>query len=183
MNSVTRAYALHREGGERLRWGEVEILVKASGAATDGAFALFEEIAPVDTPLHVHEREDELFFVLEGEHVFEVGEDEFRVGPGGLVFAPRGVPHAQRRVVPRTGRVLVFTVPAGLEGFFRALADADRAGTLGPEAYAGASEQHGITWLTPADARVPARPLDTGTRQRVPADTQTTIGETTCSSA
>ena len=65
----------------------------------------------LDTPLHVHEREDELFYVLEGEHVIQVGDDEFPVGPGGVVFAPRGVPHAQRRVVPGEGRLLVLTVP------------------------------------------------------------------------
>jgi hypothetical protein len=63
------------------------------------------------------------------------------------VFARRGVPHAQRRVVPRTGRLLVLTSPAGLEGFFRELADADRAGKLGPEAYANASRNYGVTWL------------------------------------
>jgi mannose-6-phosphate isomerase-like protein (cupin superfamily) len=152
VNNGTQPYTLDSTGGERLRWGEVEIVVKASAAATAGAFALFEEREPVDTPLHVHKREHELFVVLEGEHVFQVGEQEFRVGAGGLVFAPRGIPHAQRRVVPRTGRVLVLTVPGGLEGFFRELADADRAGELGPAAYARASERHGITWLTPADA-------------------------------
>jgi len=41
----------------------------------------------------------------------------------------------------------VLTSPAGLEGFFRELADADRAGALGPEAYASASKKHGVTWL------------------------------------
>ena len=139
--------SLEAEDGERVRFGEVEILIKASATTTGGAFALFEENAPVDTPLHVHEREDELFYVLEGNHVFRVGEEEFRVGPGGLVFAPRGVPHSQRRVVPRTGRVLVLTAPAGLEGFFRELAEADREGRLGPDAYARASERYGIAWL------------------------------------
>jgi mannose-6-phosphate isomerase-like protein (cupin superfamily) len=141
------AYELEPEGGERLRFGEVEIVVKAAADTTGGAFAIFEENEPVDTPLHVHEREDEVFYVLEGDHVFQVGDAEFRVGPGGLVFAPRGVPHAQRRVVPRRGRVLVLTAPAGLEGFFRELAEADRAGTLGPEAYGSASSTHGVTWL------------------------------------
>jgi quercetin dioxygenase-like cupin family protein len=89
-----------------------------------------------------------MFYVLEGEHVFQVGDEEFRVGPGGFAFAPRGVPHAQRRVVPRTGRILVITSPAGFEGFFRELADAGRAGTLGPEAYSSASKRYGVTWLT-----------------------------------
>jgi mannose-6-phosphate isomerase-like protein (cupin superfamily) len=141
------AYALEAEGGERLRFGEVEVLIKASAETTAGAFTLLEENEPVDTPLHVHAGEHELFFVLEGEHIFTVGEDDFRVGPGGLVFAPRGVPHAQRRVVPRTGRILVLTAPAGLEGFFRELAAADSAGQLGPEAYARASRHFGVTWL------------------------------------
>ncbi len=147
MNCATSAYALDPTGGEHLRWGEVEVLIKASAAATGGAFSLWEERQPVDTSLHVHERDDELFFVLEGEHVFQVGETEHRVGPGGLVFAPRGVPHSQRRVVPTEGRLLILTAPGGLDGFFRALAEAERAGTLGPEAYAHASERHGITWL------------------------------------
>ena len=125
----------------------MEILVKATSQTTGGAFSIFEENSPVDTPLHVHEHEDELFFVIEGEHVFQVGDEAFEVGPGGLVFAPRGVPHSQRRVVDRTGRVLVMCSPAGLEGFFRELAEAQRNGSLGAEAYAGASSRYGITWL------------------------------------
>jgi mannose-6-phosphate isomerase-like protein (cupin superfamily) len=132
---------------ELLRFGDVEVVVKASADTTGGAFSLFEENDPVDTPLHVHAHEDELFYVLEGEHVFQVGDQEVRMGPGGCVFAPRGVPHSQRRAVPRSGRILALTSPAGLEGFFRELADADRAGALGPEAYARASDRYGITWL------------------------------------
>ena len=135
------------DGGERLRFGDVEILVRAAAGTTGGAFSVFEEIAPVDTPLHVHAYEDELFYVLEGEHVFRVGDEEISAGPGGLVFAPRGVPHAQRRVAPRTGRVLVLCSPAGLEGFFRELAGAARDGTLGSAAYDRASRRYGIGWL------------------------------------
>ena len=83
-----------------------------------------------------------------GEHVFQVGDEEYRVGPGGVVFAPRGIPHAQRRAVPGAGRLLVLTAPGGLDGFFRELAAAHSAGTLGRDAYASASERHGITWLS-----------------------------------
>jgi mannose-6-phosphate isomerase-like protein (cupin superfamily) len=141
-------YALEPDAGERLVLGKVTILVRASAEQTGGSFSLFEEVPPmVDTPLHVHEREDELFYVLEGEHVFQVGEKEFRLGPGGVAFGPRDVPHAQRRVVPAEGRVLVLTTPGGFDGFFRRLAAAHEAGALGPEAYAEASKQYGITWL------------------------------------
>jgi len=142
------AFGLAADGGERLDFGAATILIRASAETTGGAFTLFEEVPPLaDTPLHVHENEDELFYVLEGEHVFRVGDEEFPTGPGGLVFAPRGVPHAQQRVVPGSGRLLVLTAPAGLEGFFRALAAAQQDGTLGPDAYADASARHGITWL------------------------------------
>ena len=107
-----------------------------------------EEVPPLaDTPLHVHTNEDELFYALEGEHVIQVGDEEHRIGPGETAFGPRGVPHAQRRVVPAAGRILIAVTPGGFEGFFRELADADRAGRLGPDAYAAASQRFGITWL------------------------------------
>jgi hypothetical protein len=62
-------------------------------------------------------------------------------------FLPRGVPHGHRRVAPQTGRLLGIVAPSGLEGFFRALAEAHAAGTLRPAAQAAASERYGITWL------------------------------------
>jgi mannose-6-phosphate isomerase-like protein (cupin superfamily) len=145
--AAAAAYRLKADGGERLRFRDVEILIKASADTTGGAFTIFEENEPVDTALHVHENEDELFYVLEGEHVFQVGDEELHAGPGELVFAPRGIPHAQRRVAPRTGRILVLASPAGFEGFFRDLAEADGAGVLGADTYARASKKYGITWL------------------------------------
>ncbi len=61
-------------------------LVKASTKTTAGGFTIIEELDPLDTPLHVHANEDELFDVIEGEHVFRVGEEEFRLarGPSSL---------------------------------------------------------------------------------------------------
>jgi mannose-6-phosphate isomerase-like protein (cupin superfamily) len=142
-------FALDPGAGERLVFGDVTILVRVPAEVSGGSFTLFEEVPPLaDTPLHVHRNEDELFYVLEGEHVFQIGDEEHRVGPGGLVFAPRGVPHAQRRVVPGQGRELVLTTPGGFEGFFRELASAHAAGSLGPDAYAAASVQFGVTWLS-----------------------------------
>ena len=48
---------------------------------------------------------------------------------------------------PGEGRLLVLTTPGGFDGFFRELAAADEAGQLGPDAYAGASERYGLTWV------------------------------------
>jgi mannose-6-phosphate isomerase-like protein (cupin superfamily) len=141
-------YSLRAGDGERLAFAGAEFLVKASAETTGGAFAIIEEIDPLDTPLHVHENEDELFYVIEGEHVFTVGDEELEGGPGAVVFAPRRVPHAHRRVVPRTGRFLTMVSPAGLEGFFRQLSEAESAGGADEEAYLRASESYGITWLS-----------------------------------
>ncbi len=141
-------YALQPGEGERLVFGDIVVVVRASSETTGGAFTVWEEGTPLlDTPLHLHAHEDEIFHVLEGEHVVRCGDDEFHLGPGGFVYLPRGVPHAHRRVVPRVGRLLAMASPAGFEGFFRMLAEADAAGTLGSTAYAAASEQYGITWL------------------------------------
>ena len=141
-------FTVDADGGERLTFGEGTVIVRASAETTGGAFTVLEEVPPLlDTPKHVHANEDEMFYVLEGEHIVECGDQEFRLGPGDLVFLPRGVPHSQRRVVPGEGRFLVLASPPGLEGFFRELAAAESAGTLGPEAYASASERYGITWV------------------------------------
>ena len=137
-------YALGRDDGERLEFGGTVVLLRAAGPEV----TVWEEIAPLaDTPWHVHEREEELFHIVEGEHEFRCGEHEFRVGPGAFVHLPRGIPHAHRRIVEGAGRLLVVTTPGGFEGFFRMLAEAERAGELGPAAYAQASARFGITWL------------------------------------
>ncbi|MGR6964391.1 cupin domain-containing protein [Geodermatophilus sp. URMC 61] len=142
-------FALAGGQGERLTFGDVTLVVRASAESTAGAFTVFEELPPLsDVARHVHQHEDEVYYVLDGEHEFECGGRTFRLGPGGLVFLPRGIPHAHRRVVPRAGHLLSMTTPAGLEGFFRLLARAARAGELDDTAYTQASARHGIRWLS-----------------------------------
>jgi mannose-6-phosphate isomerase-like protein (cupin superfamily) len=133
---------------ERLEFGGITIVIRVSAEDSGGTMTALEEVEPMsDTPLHVHANEDELFYIVEGEHVITLGDDEHRLGPGDAIFAPRGIPHAQRRVEPGVGRELVVLTPGGFEQFFRDLAEAERNGTLGPDAYAAASEKAGITWL------------------------------------
>lgn len=135
-------------GTEILSFGGLTIAVRAPTETTGGAFSVIEELPPLlDTPVHIHTNEDEYFHIIEGEHVVRVGDDEHRLGPGEGIFAPRGIPHAQRRVDPGVGRLLLVFAPGGFEGFFRCLAAADRAGELGDAAYATASADFGIDWV------------------------------------
>ena len=145
--SPVAPFAVQHGEGERLSFGGTTIVVRAAADTTGGSFTLLEEESPLlDTSSHVHSREDETYYVVEGDHVFVCGRQEFEVGPGGVVFLPSGIPHAHRRLVPGVGRLLCLLTPAGLEGFFRILADATRSGEPMEEAYAGASREYGITW-------------------------------------
>jgi mannose-6-phosphate isomerase-like protein (cupin superfamily) len=134
--------------GEILTFGGLTVAIRASAETTGGAFSIVEELPPLfDTPAHVHANEDEFFHIVEGEHIVTVGDEECRLGPGEGIFAPRGLPHAQRRVDPGVGRLLLVYAPGGFEGFFRHLAAADEAGNLGDAAYAAASSEFGVSWL------------------------------------
>jgi hypothetical protein len=73
-------------------------------------------------------------------------ERSLEVAPGGLAFASRN-PHAARRVTERTGRILIMASPAGFESFFIELAEGEREGTIGADAYARVSAKYAITWL------------------------------------
>ncbi|MBA3434646.1 MAG: cupin domain-containing protein [Actinobacteria bacterium] len=97
MSDRTNVHVLDSDAGERLQFSDAEFVVKASADTTDGAFTIIEEIEPLDTPLHVHEHEDELFYVLEGDHVFQIGDEKLQAGPGGVIFAPPHSPRAPAR--------------------------------------------------------------------------------------
>ena len=86
--------------------------MKATAAETGGAFALLEdrEVRGKTTPLHHHPDDDEVIYVLEGEILVHVHGEEHRLGAGGVLAAPRGVPHAFL-VTSETARLLALTVP------------------------------------------------------------------------
>ena len=134
---------------ERLTFGPIIMDVLATADTTGGAMTAIVEVPPLlDTPLHVHANEDELFVALEGDHVITRGEEEIAIGPGQASVRPTRRPPRSSggRSRDRDGSMFVCT-PGGLEGFFRALDLADSEDRLGPEAYAEASERFGITWL------------------------------------
>lgn len=93
--------------------------VKASVGSTGGAFTLIESTTAGGAPWHVHSREDEYFYVLEGQIVVWCGKEEFLAGPGSFVFLPRGVPHSWDVESEGKAKLLMMTVPAMLEEFLR----------------------------------------------------------------
>jgi quercetin dioxygenase-like cupin family protein len=71
----------------------------------------------VGPPLHVHQREDEAFYVLEGMYEIRVGGRMIPAPPGTFAFLPRDIPHSYTNVGYRTGKLLVTITPAGFERF------------------------------------------------------------------
>src|SRR4249919_252515 len=87
--------ALREDEGEALWFLGSLCTIKASSETTNGRVAVIENLAPQgrDAPLHVHHREDEWFYVIEGDMTFWVGGDVIEAPAGSFVYGPRDIPH------------------------------------------------------------------------------------------
>ena len=100
-------------------WQGSRMTIKARAEDTGGALGLVEAdfYRGFGPPLHVHTREDEAFYVLEGDIRIRQGDEEFVAGAGAWVWGPRGVPHAFK-VESESARALVIVTPGGFERMF-----------------------------------------------------------------
>jgi quercetin dioxygenase-like cupin family protein len=91
----------------------------ALGRQTGGVYTLHEiRVSPNNgPPPHIHSREDESFFVLEGEVDFQVGDEKITAQPGTFIQGPRGISHSFKNNTQLPARMLVFITPAGFENF------------------------------------------------------------------
>jgi quercetin dioxygenase-like cupin family protein len=126
--------------------GDVTFIV--SGEQSNGALAALEAVnAPGDgPPLHVHRREDETVYVLDGEFRWKLGDELSVTGPGSFVFIPRGLPHTWQVIGERPGRMLVTFAPAGMEGFFERLSSSTE---FDPDAFRAAAAEHAMEVVGP----------------------------------
>jgi mannose-6-phosphate isomerase-like protein (cupin superfamily) len=95
-------------------------MIMLGTADTGGMLSVFEvALEPGEGPgVHVHGREHEVWYVLEGEFRFLLGDTLVEQQAGGLAFGPIGTPHTFQNVGTGIGRLLVVTGPSGLEDFF-----------------------------------------------------------------
>jgi quercetin dioxygenase-like cupin family protein len=93
---------------------------KATGKQTNGAFTVIDQIIQPQggPPPHVHHREDEAFYVLNGKFSFLSGEKQKVFEKGSFVYIPKGTLHTFKNIDDQQGRLLVIITPAGLEEFF-----------------------------------------------------------------
>ena len=102
--------------------------VKVSGSDTNGDLAIFEQTSLSQgkgTPLHIHNSQDEVFYVVEGAYYFQVGEEKYNLAVGDSIFLPRKVAHAWTQASEK-GKMTVILQPAGkLENFFITMSQLD----------------------------------------------------------
>ena len=104
--------------------GTDTLTLKATSEQTGGSIGVLEATSPpgYGPPRHIHRRSDELFYVLEGEFLFLIGERQINAMPGAFVFIPRGTVHAAKVIGNKPGKVLTAYVPGGLERSFEEFA-------------------------------------------------------------
>jgi quercetin dioxygenase-like cupin family protein len=125
--------AIRTKEGEARWWFGSLAEFKATAADTGGLMSIVEvtEHPGAEAPLHVHHRDDEGFWVLEGDVTFEVGDTAVQASAGDYVFGPRGIPH-RYTVGDRGCRMLFILVPGGIEDVIRATSEPAAGRTLPP---------------------------------------------------
>jgi quercetin dioxygenase-like cupin family protein len=92
----------------------------ATGKETDGKYCQFESIVPPGggPPPHRHSKEEEGFYILEGEITFTIGDQKLVATPGMFANMPIGVPHAFKNESNAPAKMIITVAPAGLEEMF-----------------------------------------------------------------
>ena len=115
------AFTRGRRSLDRSVWYNGQLMTFLAAAEdTQGRFALIEAVARRgnDPPPHIHHREEETFYVLEGEMTFSVGGQTIKDTPGTMVCLPRDVAHSFV-IDSEQLRMLILLTPAGFEGWFK----------------------------------------------------------------
>jgi quercetin dioxygenase-like cupin family protein len=152
-----KPYSLGRDEGDAIWMFDALDTIKAGARETGGAVSVVEylDFEGSSVPVHVNERWDSGFYVIDGDYTFVIGEESVATASGAWVFVPRNTAHGWRCESAR-GRVLRVATPAGLEAFYRDVGEPVADRTRLPsrsepdvEALASTAAQHGIVIVGP----------------------------------
>ena len=129
----------------------IRFTYKARGEDTNLRYAFTEGIVPPHhgAPEHVHHREDEAFYILEGEFEIECGGEVFQVGPGTFALLPKDLPHRFQNLSDRPGKLLCVQSPSGVEEFFEHMSLLTNADRLDPRRVEELAATYGIEFRPP----------------------------------
>jgi mannose-6-phosphate isomerase-like protein (cupin superfamily) len=120
----TQRIAVAKPGESRFPFSSQQLAqINACRVSSDdsgGACSIFELGAPprFGPPRHVHHREDEWYYILSGEFIFEVGSGRHHLATGSSIWLPRDIPHCWANEGKVDGKVILMCQPGGFEKFF-----------------------------------------------------------------
>ncbi|HEX2992575.1 MAG TPA: cupin domain-containing protein [Anaerolineales bacterium] len=144
---LQRATAIQPGSGTTLK--NLGVTHKLTSNQTGGAFYLCEAVFGPESgsPLHIHHKEDEVIYVLNGEIEIRLGQNTLHIPVGGIVHLPKKVPHALYNPLKTSLKIMVHTIPGGLEGYFNEVDAALESGVLDAEMHTRISARYGLEWL------------------------------------
>jgi mannose-6-phosphate isomerase-like protein (cupin superfamily) len=155
MGAIMAVQAKHfrPRDGKTYQLGRITLTFKMSAADTGGAYTLCEAIEPPDAAagLHRHPTYDETHIICDGHYECQLGDAKLKLGPGEMMFAPRGTPHSIKSVGPETGRELIISSPGGIfDAFIEEVAGAMEATAKGgpPADFRAIAAKYGIEFLS-----------------------------------
>jgi mannose-6-phosphate isomerase-like protein (cupin superfamily) len=124
-NPVPQALIVAPEQTQPIKPFGLDVKVLLTTEATGGAISviLARHKPGEGPPDHVHFRQDEVFFIVEGTYELTVGNQTSTVGPGAIAFIPRNVVHRFRNIGDITACMLDWSLPGGQDHYFKAIAD------------------------------------------------------------
>ena len=145
--TVARVNIVGPKDGTEGFLGSIGVRFMIDGSEAGERFSLVEHpMSPraLAAPLHLHTREDEYSFVLEGRMGALLGDDVVEAGPGDLVFKPRNQWHTFWNAGDEPARILEIISPAGFENFFRELVDLGGVAQAEPQILADLCARYGL---------------------------------------
>ena len=122
MKTLSQPYSLAQDEGSAYWFFGALLILKNPATLSGGKITWIEQLAPPgESPYHIHDVEDEIFHILEGEMSFVSGDMAWKSGPGTFIFLPRGIPHGFRVEGTQPARALLITTSGGFEQFVREL--------------------------------------------------------------
>ena len=122
---------------------------KLTSEQTGGAFYVCEAVFGPESgsPLHIHHYEDEVIYVLEGAIDIRMDHETLHAPAGGIVHLPKKIPHALQNPLNTPLRIMVHTIPGGLENYFNEVDAALQNGLFNDEVHLEISKKYGLEWL------------------------------------
>ena len=137
------------DSGEQLNIAGNQTFHKIKSSARNSAFSVMEFVTPPGkgVALHVHEREDELVYLLEGEIEVTLGNQKMKAVPGVMALLPRGIPHGFTNTGNKPSRLSGTILPGQFDNYFVELAALYAAGNPSEEQIDGLSRKYRVKYL------------------------------------